>query len=91
MLAILNSFGESKKYEGRTIINVSTEAVDDLTGLKYKAHRSYLVVGSFYFTNFISQEVELTLVKSPKLGFDVCTGIKLVQTSTDQPASLDTF
>lgn len=81
MRCTLNYFSSSVKYSGRTIIKVSTPAVDELTGVAYDKELSYLLVGSFYLKPFIGKEVELTLVKSPKLGFEVCTDIKLVETS----------
>ena len=79
MIATLKSFNKSNKYEGKIVITVSTLKTCDITGLEMEIHYHYLVVNNYYYTNLIGQQVELTLVKSPKLGFDVVTNIKLVK------------
>ena len=85
----LKSFTQSKKYEGYTVIVVTKPEVDELTGVEVVRQYCYLYIGNCYFSNYIGREVELKLVKSPKLGFDVCTGIKTVATKpVEQPTDL---
>lgn len=76
MKCTLNYFKSSTKYEGRTIIYVSVDTVDDVTGVAYSQERCYLLVGKFHLKPFVGKQVDITLTKSPKLGFDVCTSIR---------------
>ena len=90
MKCTFNYFKNSTKYAGRTIINVSVDTVYDVTGATYSQERHYLLVGDFYLKPFIGKQVELTLTKSPKLGFDVCTNIKFIpeEVSSVEPVEL---
>ena len=72
------NFDYSKKYEGRIILYVLADMVDELTGVPYREEQHYLLVGKFYLKPFVGKQVEITLTKSPKLGFDVCTDIKFI-------------
>ena len=78
MKCTFNYFKNSTKYEGRTVINVSVDTVDEITGVTYSQERCYLLVGDFYLKPFVGKQVDITLTKSPKLGFDVCTNIRFV-------------
>ena len=74
---IFKYFPKSKKYKGYTAVVVSKEVEDELTGVTVIQDFHYIYLGKQYLSKFINKEVELTLVKSPKLGFDVCTSVKL--------------
>ena len=75
MKATLKSFSKSTKYEGKVVITVTNEAVDEITGLVTEVQRHYLVVPQYYYKGLVGKEVELELTKSPKLGFEVVTKI----------------
>lgn len=79
MKATLKSFSQSKKYEGKVVITVVQEAVDEVTGIATEVQFHYIVVPTYYYKNLVGKEVELTLTESPKLGFNVVTQIKLVK------------
>ena len=91
MKCTFNYFKNSTKYAGRTIINVSVDTVDNLTGVTYSQERHYLLVGDFYLKPFIGKQVEITLTKSPKLGFDVCTNIKFITEEVDSVEPVELF
>lgn len=79
MQAKLVRYYKSEKHQNKTVIVVSNEAVDDYTGVVVQKQLHYIVVSDVYFKDLIGNLVELELVKSEKLGFEVCTSVKLVQ------------
>ena len=83
MKVTIKGFGTSKKYQDRKVVYCKVNGVDELTGVDTTFTYTFLVVGNFYFTNYINKECELTLVKSPKLGFNVVTDIKLVSKESE--------
>ena len=91
MKCTFNYFKNSTKYAGRTIINVSVEAVDDVTGVTYSQDRHYLLWGDVYLKPFIGKQVEIALTKSPKLGFDVCTDIKFIPEEVTPATPVELF
>ena len=86
----LVKFYKSNKYQNHYIIVVaSTSAkVDEVTGVAYTSVdvRHYIFVGYASFKQYMNKEVSLTLVKSPKLGFEVCTAISCVEQPKEQLA-----
>ena len=89
MKATLKRFYSSEKYQGATCIVVATEGLDELTGLVISTSKVFILAGNFYLKNLIGKEVVLTLTKSEKLGFEVCTGIALpVETVEAEELSL---
>lgn len=85
------NFDYSKKYEGRIILNVVAEELDNLTGVLGRVKRHYLLVGEFHLEPFVGKQVELTLTKSPKLGFDVCTDIKFIPEEVESVEPVELF
>lgn len=85
------NFDYSKKYEGRIILYVLADVIDELTGVPYREKQHYLLVGKFYLEPFVGKQVDITLTKSPKLGFNVCTNIKLVTEDVDSVEPVELF
>lgn len=89
MKATLKRFYKSEKYANATVVVVATEGVDEVTGLVIETSKVFILAGNFYLKNLIGKEVELTLVHSDKLGFDVCTGIKAIAVETATKLSVE--
>ena len=58
MKATLKSFSKSTKYEGKVVITVTNEAVDEVTGLVTQVQRHYIVVPDYYYKGLVGKEVE---------------------------------
>lgn len=83
----LISFAKSKVAEGKVVITVSQETVDEITGITTEFKFHYIVVPTYYYKNLVGKEVEITLVNSEKLAaalgkekYEVVTKISLVKT-----------
>lgn len=59
-------------------IVVTDDVLDDITGVVYTHRFTYILANhGLLLKSFIGKDVDLTLVKSPTLNKDVCTGIRV--------------